>query len=263
MRASWTHRSIIAIAALAVALSALAPSTASATSRYAFANGCYRLYSQVDGKYVVKDTLGYRTIATYAGATPFRMQATALGRYLLYGPDARMPAAGLLNQVSSTATPGPAADWEVNLSGGGFRFTNHSTGQGLGRGGVLSRLVLVGAGAAAPFSIVQAPGCAQLPRDRGQRDGHSAQGIEPDGPGARLPRRPRSHQRVPVPRRPLPLRAPLEPLRRDGRAQGLRRPRAQRRARHVRELPRHRQPRRHPRHRRAGRRSRAGRATSP
>ena len=47
--------------------------------------------SQVDGKYVVKDTFGYRTIATYAGATPFRMQATALGRYLLYGPTRGCP----------------------------------------------------------------------------------------------------------------------------------------------------------------------------
>ena len=176
------HRSILVIAAVAIALSALAPGTAGATSRYDFANGCYRLYSQVDGKYVVKDTFGYRTIATYAGGTPFRMQATALGRYLLYGPDARMPAAGLLNQVSSTATPGPAADWEVNLSGGGFRFTNKSTGQGLGRGGPLSRLVLVGGGSAAPFSIVQAPGCAAFPEIEVNATGTPFKGSSPTAP---------------------------------------------------------------------------------
>ena len=57
---------------------------------------------------MVKDTLGYAAIATYGGgATPFRMQATALGRYLLYGPDARMPAAGLLNQVTLHGHAGP------------------------------------------------------------------------------------------------------------------------------------------------------------
>ena len=41
------------------------------------------------------------------GATPFRMQATALGRYLLYGPDGRMPAALRSTRSLPTTTPGP------------------------------------------------------------------------------------------------------------------------------------------------------------
>ena len=46
------------------------------------------------------------------------MQATALGRYLLYGPDASMPSVGLLNQVTPTPTPGPKADWTVDQGAG-------------------------------------------------------------------------------------------------------------------------------------------------
>ena len=54
--------------------------------------------------------------------------------------------------------------------------------------------------------------------------GTAVQGLEPDGAGARLPRRPHPPRRLPVPRRPLPLRAAVEPVRRDGRAARLRRP---------------------------------------
>ena len=76
-------------------------------------HGCYALRTG-DGRYVAKDALGYAAAGRpLAAATPFRMQATALGRYLLYGPDATMPAAGPLGTVVSTRHAGPSADWTV------------------------------------------------------------------------------------------------------------------------------------------------------
>jgi trans-aconitate methyltransferase len=38
---------------------------------------------------------------------PFRLQATALGRYLLYRPDRNMPSAGALDLLAPTETPAP------------------------------------------------------------------------------------------------------------------------------------------------------------
>ena len=81
---------------------------------YAYANGCYALKDATTGRFVARDALGYAATApTAAAATPFRMQATALGRYLLYGPDGAMPSVGALDPISPTATPGRAADWRV------------------------------------------------------------------------------------------------------------------------------------------------------
>src|SRR5215207_10979350 len=60
---------------------------AGAADRYSLAGGCYALQSVATGKLVTKTSgRGYRAAAGGAGgAEPFRIQATALGRYLLYG----------------------------------------------------------------------------------------------------------------------------------------------------------------------------------
>ena len=64
-----------------VLASAIAAPQASAADVYSYANGCYALRDVTTGRYVVRDSLGYTASASNAGAaTPFRMQATALGR---------------------------------------------------------------------------------------------------------------------------------------------------------------------------------------
>src|SRR5688572_32659541 len=103
-RVGW--RSTAALAG-ALALTALLAPAAGAADRYSLVHGCYALRT-ADGRYVAKDALGYAATATSAAAaTPFRMQATALGRYLQFGPDATMPAVGPLGTVVSTGAPGP------------------------------------------------------------------------------------------------------------------------------------------------------------
>ena len=71
------------------------------------------------------------------------MQATALGRYLLYGPDGRMPAAAPLSLVGFTSAPGPVADWRLEDVGGKLRLVSVSTGKQLGVGAA-GRLTQVG-----------------------------------------------------------------------------------------------------------------------
>ena len=80
----------VALAVVVLATGVLCAPTASAADVFAYANGCYALKDVNANRYVVRDAAGYSTTAATVGAaTPFRMQATALGRYLLYGPDAR------------------------------------------------------------------------------------------------------------------------------------------------------------------------------
>jgi microsomal dipeptidase-like Zn-dependent dipeptidase len=141
---------------------AVAAAPASAADVYSYANGCHALRDTTTGRYVVRDALGYTaSAANVGGATPFRMQATALGRYLLYGPDRRMPSAAPLNAVASTTTPGPPADWQVQDVGGKLQLASVSTGRYLGVGAT-ARLRQV-ATATARWRLVPAQGCSAFP----------------------------------------------------------------------------------------------------
>ncbi len=166
---------------VAVLTGPLAPK-ASATDRYAFANGCFALRTIVSHKFVVKNADGsYRaTAADKTGATPFRMQATALGRYLLYGPDGSMPAAGLLNKISATKTPGPAADWVVDTVGRAFVLKAFQTGQGVrsGTGGVLGLVASDPEG----MAFESTTGCSNFPEVQVNVTGTPLKGATPTSP---------------------------------------------------------------------------------
>jgi microsomal dipeptidase-like Zn-dependent dipeptidase len=154
-------RAAVLLIACASACALFAPSAA-AVDIYSYANGCYALRDANTARFVVRDALGYSaTSPTAATATPFRMQATALGSYLLYGPDERMPGAGALGAVSAVAAPGPAADWRVTDGGDTVRVESVSTGKELGVG-ALGRLAQVAA-AGPRWSLVAAQGCADFP----------------------------------------------------------------------------------------------------
>src|SRR5215208_1817275 len=86
---------LAAVAALMIAPAATA--SAATPDRYSLANGCYSLTSAAQ---------------PVAGAESVRMQATALGRYLLYRPDRSfLSAQG--GRVAPAAEPSEAADWRV------------------------------------------------------------------------------------------------------------------------------------------------------
>jgi len=135
-------------AATTVALALLAPPagtrtgvtlSAAPTNRYSLVHGCYEL----------KLSSGRRL-------GPFRMQATALGQYLLYEVDGRFLGAGLTNATS----PSPSTVWRVN---GHFTITNTGTGESM------------------PVSLHPAAGCADYPEGGVDAAGVPFTGPSPEG----------------------------------------------------------------------------------
>lgn len=112
-----------------------APSTATAASAPAdihqYAGECVTVRDAWTNRYVVANALGYTLLFQRSAATPFRMQATALGSYLLYGPDARMPASAGPDYVGPVVTAQRRADWLVTPAIGALQLTNLSTGRNL------------------------------------------------------------------------------------------------------------------------------------
>ncbi len=156
--------------ALAVSL-ALAGVTASLTlpaseaqaaakqTRYSIVGGCYALRSQSTGSFVTKAEDGYAATASgVGGAEPFRLQATALGRYLFYGT-ARDFLALEGERVESAAEPSNASDLTVRERGSSFTIANEFSGErvAVGSGGKLS------AGEPESFRFVAASGCPSYP----------------------------------------------------------------------------------------------------
>src|SRR5215217_3578991 len=168
------RRASLALGLVVCAL--LAAPTAHAADVYSYAGGCYALHDASTNKYVVADGLGYSASAPSAAAgTPFRMQATALGRYLLYGPDGKMPAAGPLDSVVSTSTPGSPADWKVTDGGSTLGLISFSTSKSLGVNG----LGRVAQGTAARWTLVSSGGCATFPEVQVNVTGQPFKGASP------------------------------------------------------------------------------------
>ena len=185
------RRRLTAAAALALAVAGLAPAgAAAAPTRYSLASGCYALQGP-SGQVI-------------AGAERVRMQATTLGSYLLYRPDRTFLAAQDDGSVAPAPEPSPAADWRVREAGDGT-FT-------------LSPASAEGRTLTARF--VPATGCAVYPEADLNATGTPARNI-PFGKGRRPGRGPHALDDVRVPRRQLPLRPPVAPVRHPVRAAGL------------------------------------------
>ncbi len=159
-----------------LALAAAVPAAASEPV-YSVAGGCFALKDRDTGRYVARDAGGYGLAGTQAaGATPFRMQATALGSYLLYGPDRRMPQA--TSPLTWRTTPALPADWTVRRNGeGAVRLTSKLNGADLtvAPGG---RLTARG-GADLRWSLVAADGCAVFPELQTGTTGTPLKGASP------------------------------------------------------------------------------------
>jgi hypothetical protein len=153
----------IGVAALGALVSVLALAGPAAAqdgdAKYRLVHGCYAL--EAGGKLVVKDPAGgYTVSATDGGAAEaFRMQATTLGQYLLYGR-ARDFLGTDGGSVAAEAQPSPTADWKVDTADGD-RFTLRlaSTGRALAVAG--GRLVL--GDTPTPLALRPSQGCPEYP----------------------------------------------------------------------------------------------------
>src|SRR5215207_1650521 len=103
---------VLALGLIATTLAACEPPPSS-VDIYSFAGRCWTLKDETTGGFVARDSLGWVATASQSRATPFLLQATGLGRYLFYGPGGTMPSVGPVDVVTSTTTPGPAADWSI------------------------------------------------------------------------------------------------------------------------------------------------------
>ncbi|MGH2923818.1 MAG: peptidase, partial [Solirubrobacterales bacterium] len=183
-----------ALASVALILSASAGSARasdagghvpSADDRYSLANGCFVLRSLQTGGYAAKGAGGYVVTAAGADAAePFRMQATDLGRYLLYGSARDFLTRAGSGRAVAAGAPGNAADWTVEEDGGGFRIVNEFTGHDLvaAAAGTLATVPAGNGGAAGLFGFEQASGCADYPEVEVNVDGPLPSGGSPSGP---------------------------------------------------------------------------------
>src|SRR2546423_7769294 len=103
-RMRWGRGSVLGALAL-LAMPPLSAQAAQPPTRYSLVHGCYAL-SAANGR-------------SLTDAGHVRMQATALGRYLLYRPDGTFLAAQDDGSVRPASEPSPAADWRVEPAGRG------------------------------------------------------------------------------------------------------------------------------------------------
>ena len=175
-------RSHLALGLTLTAVLAAAAPAAQAQDRYALANGCYGLKSLSTGSFAAKTADGgFAAGADQAKAERFRMQATDLGRYLLYGKDRDFLANGTPEPVDSLPLPLPAGspgeriqaetapsesgDWSIDVDGGAYVLTLPSAQKVLaaGGGGALELADRGAAGDRAKFGFEPLDGCADYP----------------------------------------------------------------------------------------------------
>ena len=178
-------RSVAASGLAALAGIAAVPGVAAAAARhtdarYALANGCDVMRSRASGKLVTKAAGGYAATATTpAAAEHFRMRATALGSYLLYGSKRDVLArAGSGNGIVVAADPSPAADWTVR-DAGPRDFTLTAQEQTLAAGSDGTLRTGGGSGDATRFSFEPVSGCADYPEAEVGATGPVAKGATP------------------------------------------------------------------------------------
>ncbi len=134
-------------------------------TRYSLAGGCYALRSADNGLLVAKAGDGYSASANAtAGAERFRMQATDLGSYLLYGTGKDFLALDS-QQIAPADEPSNSADWVVQPAAGAFTLKLQG---GAGALAVADNGTLVPATGASSeesqrFSFEAANGCAHYP----------------------------------------------------------------------------------------------------
>lgn len=170
----------LALLLVATGLSACEPAPPPPTDIYSYAGRCYTLRDATTGRTVAKDALGFATQTDATRAAPFRMQATALGRYLFYGPGGAMVTAGPLRTTVASTTPAPKADWAISTRDGRLGFTNLSSGLGLSVGS--AGRVTQSSATEVRWVLDPATGCARFPEIEVNATGTPFEGASPDAP---------------------------------------------------------------------------------
>jgi microsomal dipeptidase-like Zn-dependent dipeptidase len=155
-------------------------------TRYDLANGCFALKSISAKTYAVHGADGaYKASSpNVAGAEPFFMKPTALGKYLFYAKDKSFLAVDGA-AVGSAPAPSDAADWTIDTdASGNYTVFSASAGKALALAAGGDDLVLVGSAddSLAKFGFDPATGCAEFPEAQVNATGTPYKGKGVDQP---------------------------------------------------------------------------------
>ena len=149
---SKSMRALVLAVGIMVTTASVAAADAVPADRYGFANGCWSLTGE-DG------------LAIAPASGPFRMQATRLGDYLLYGVKKDFLADPGTGVPTPVAAPSPNAEWTVRGSrAAGYSITDKATGKIL------------------RVTFAPADGCAVYPEISSGATGTPKPAADPDGP---------------------------------------------------------------------------------
>jgi microsomal dipeptidase-like Zn-dependent dipeptidase len=129
--------------------------------------------------YVGSAIIGYGVTSTLATAAPLRLEATALGRYMIVDHAGYELYLSVLGTVLAGDGWGDRADWTITSTGSGVdrRFTVRSTATGQQLGPWLGGL----ATGASEVALAPATGCTDLPDVATGVTGTPAPGVDADG----------------------------------------------------------------------------------
>ncbi|MCW3039070.1 MAG: hypothetical protein JWM31_975, partial [Solirubrobacterales bacterium] len=149
-------------------------------ARYTLVHGCYALRSEAAGRFLVKTGDGYAASAADAAtAEPFRLQATRLGSYLLFGRAGDFLATGGGSAVVVAKDSGPPADFAVDRAPDATAFTLVSLGGKALSTDAAGRAVTTAPATAGRFTFVRTDGCATFPEAELNATGTPAGGPVP------------------------------------------------------------------------------------
>lgn len=155
--------------------------------KYAMAGGCYAIQSATTGSWLADPVRTGRaatfTAATMAEAAPIHFQATDLGSYLLYGPQADFLARSS-GKIRSASSPSPAADWTVEEpKPGQFSLTlpgkHPKSFREAPDGGAIASNSAIGSNGAGLFKLHTTTGCATFPEAEVNVSGPPFAGVSP------------------------------------------------------------------------------------
>lgn len=183
------RRSIRSVLVLAVAAAAAVPALAlphalAATAVTAAADAldgtCATLQvftGTASQGYVKRNGNGYNFTTSLGSATPFRLEATQLGRYMLLDSTGAPAYQSVIAWVMPGTVYGDRADWTFVRSGDRYAVTATATGQRLG-----SYLFSLGAaGSSSTVALAAATGCATAPDVATNVTGTPVPGVDANG----------------------------------------------------------------------------------